>query len=184
MTTSLPTIPGTIIPMLANLAREPFDSPDYIFELKWDGIRAIAYVEAGQVRLYSRTGRDITSQFPELAGLPKQLEDDSIVLDGELVSLDEESPPSFSQIQRRLQRSGKQLARRTPVHYIAFDLLYPNGHSVMKQPLSERENLLHKVLEPNDLALPCEFIETDGKAFLQATCDRRQIIRSTGYASD
>ena len=170
------TLPTTIRPMLAALVREPFDSPSHIFELKWDGVRALAYIDSGQVRLQSRNLQDITAQYPELHGLAQQVREDKIVLDGELVCLDEQGHPSLHSLQSRskMQQKGpsvKHLIRKFPVHYIVFDLLFLGGHSVMEEPLWKRKNLLHSVLEPNDTIQACEFIETDGKAFYQATCE-------------
>ena len=168
----MPGIPDTIKPMLARLTRQPFDSSDFIFELKWDGMRALAFVEGGQLRLQSRNLRNITSQFPELAELPRSVKADQTVLDGELVSFDKDGHPSFTRIQQRLQRQARGSIDRGPrAHFVAFDLLYMNGHSVMEQPLEQRKNLLHKVLEQSELVQACDFIETDGKAFFDATCE-------------
>ena len=165
------TLPA-VKPMLARLARQPFDSPDYLFELKWDGIRALAFAEGGQLRLQSRTGRVISSQFPELTeAIPKLLKVDGTILDGELVCLDQHGRPSFPRIQQRLNQKSTHVARRYPVHFIAFDLLYSEGISLMREPLSVRKNILHEILEPDELVQACEFIESDGKAFFQATCD-------------
>lgn len=169
--TTSKNLPATIKPMLARLARNPFDSPNHIFELKWDGIRALAYVESGRIRFGNRNARDITSQFAELAGLPKQVNASQAVLDGELVSLDEQGRPSFALMQNRSQLAGGRSIRRTPAHYIAFDLLQLNGRSVMGEPLADRKNLLHEILQPSDLVQACEFIDTDGKAFFYATCE-------------
>ena len=162
---------ATLKPMLARLTRDPFDSPNHIFELKWDGIRALAYVESGRIRFHNRNSKDITSQFGELAGLPKQVSASEAVLDGELVSLDEEGRPSFALMQQRSKGEGGQSIRKSPAHYIAFDLLQLNGRSVMGEPLAHRKNLLHEILQPSDLVQACEFIDTDGKAFFYATCE-------------
>ena len=166
-----PTLPSAISPMLAQLAHEPFDSPKHIFEVKWDGIRALAYIQSGRLRLQSLTGRDITSQFPELAGMPRQLEVDGVVLDGELVCFDEQGQPSLRHAQQRLLTTKRRLGPAPPTHYIAFDLLYHKGASVMGEPLTNRKELLRRVLNPGDLLQECEYIDTDGIAFFQATCD-------------
>ena len=165
-------LPATIRPMLARLTRRPFDSPDHIFELKWDGIRALAFVEGGRLRLQDRNLRDITSRFPELARLPKLVKSDHTVLDGELVCFDDRGHPSLSRLQQRLQRQAKGRVTQSPkVHFVAFDLLFLNGASVTGEPLGLRKNILGELLEPSELAQPCEFMETDGRAFFQATCD-------------
>ncbi len=153
------------------MARQPFDSPDYIYELKWDGMRALAFVEGGELTLFSRNGRNVTSQFPELADLPAQVKSTALVLDGEIVCLDDNNHPNFSRLQQRLQAKRVGLKQRNPVNFIAFDLLYANGKSVMKEPLVNRKDRLAKLLTATDVAQPCEFIEGEGTAFYQATCD-------------
>jgi DNA ligase-1 len=164
-------LPKTVKPMLARLARQPFDSPDHLFELKWDGIRALAFVEGGNLKLLSRNSRDITGGFPELSRLPAQVGVGGAVLDGELVCLDQQGHPSFSLLQERLNRPSDRRMRGDPVHFIAFDLLYVEGSPVMGEPLFERKNRLHGLLNPSEMAQACDFIEGDGLAFFQATCE-------------
>ena len=164
-------LPGTVKPMLARLARHPFDSDEHLFELKWDGIRAMAFLEGGGLRLLSRTARDITGSFSELAALPGQVGADGVVLDGELVCLDGEGHPSFPLLQQRLSSPGGRSVRANPVHFIAFDLLYMEGRSVMGEPLYTRKNRLHEIVQPSEIAQACEFVEGDGLAFFQATCE-------------
>lgn len=161
----------TLKPMLARLTREPFNSSEYLFELKWDGIRALGYIDGGQFKLLSRTSRDITAHFPELATVPAQVKADRLILDGELVCLDDRGNPSFDKLRRRLEKSNPRDVRRKPVYFIAFDLLYLNGRSMMDQPLYKRKELLSQVLDSSETAVPSEFIENDGQAFFQATCD-------------
>lgn len=164
-------LPRTIKPLLARLARHPFDSTEHMFELKWDGIRAMAFLEGGRLRLLSRTSRDITGSFPELAGLPGQVGAGRVVLDGELVCLDLEGHPSFPLLQERLSGPGGRGQRGNPVHFIAFDLLYVEGRSVMGEPLYSRKNRLHEIVRPSEMAQACDFVEGDGLAFFQATCE-------------
>ena len=164
-------LPTTVKPMLPRLARQPFDSPDHLFELKWDGLRALAFINNGQLKLLGRNSTEITAHFPELLGLPKQVKSDMVILDGELVCLDRLGHPSSSLLQQRLQQQGSRKARRNPVHFIAFDLLFLDGDSVMREPLSHRKNLLHKLIEPSEIAQACDFIENDGEAFFEATCE-------------
>ena len=164
-------LPPAIKPMLGRLARDSFDSSKHIFELKWDGMRALAFIEGGELKINSRNGRNITSQFPELAEMPSQVKSDSVVLDGEIVCLDEDNRPSFARLQTRIQAKKIGLRRSHPVHFIAFDLLYTGGRSVMKEPLVKRKNRLHEVLTATEIVQACEFVEADGMAFFQATCD-------------
>ncbi len=165
------SLPATIKPMLARHSRYPFDSPNHIFELKWDGIRALAFIEGNHLRLQGRSLRSVTSQFPELSRLPNQVKADGVVIDGEIVCLDVDGHPSLQRLQKRLQRAGDGTSKGPRAHYIAFDLLYINGLSLMGEPLVSRKNLLHEVLEPSGFVQACEFIEANGAAFFQATCE-------------
>ena len=164
-------LPTTIKPMLGRLARNSFDSPNHLFELKWDGMRALALIDGGTLKIISRNGRDITSNFPELTEMPSHIKSAPLIIDGEIVCLDEQNKPSFSRLQQRVQSKRIGIRRTHPVTFIAFDLLYQNGLSVMKRALVERKNLLSDLLEPTDFAQVCEFVENDGTDFFQATCD-------------
>ncbi len=111
---------------------KPFDSAKHLFEVKWDGMRALAYIDAGGYRMVSRHGNDITDQFPELgslANLPP-----GTVLDGELVVL-RDGKPSFSLLQTRAplccQHKIRTLARTTPATYVVFDQLFDRYRSLM-----------------------------------------------------
>ena len=156
--------------MLARLARHPFDSPNHLFELKWDGMRALAFIENGRVRMQSRNLQDITARFPEMARIEKAVKTEQAVLDGELVVFDPKGRPSFRRLQERLQGQARGRTDRGPrAHFVAFDLLYSGGVSLMDQPLVHRKNLLHEVLEPGDVVEPCDFVENDGTAFFEVT---------------
>jgi ATP-dependent DNA ligase len=140
-------LPRIIKPMLAVEAKEPFDSDAHLFEIKWDGIRCLAFIETGRVRLQSRELVEITAQFPELeelAGMP-----DGTVLDGELVSL-RGAVPSLAAVQRRVQlRDGNRiqlLSRSSPVVFIVFDLLHLKGDPMMAKPLIDRRRLLEEIV--------------------------------------
>jgi len=139
-------MPLVIHPMLAISTDEAFDNPDWVFEIKWDGYRAVAFIENGQVRLNSRTQNDLTAKFSELSSLPKFVKADRAILDGEIVALDEEGRPSFSLMQQRTGfKAGKRrLPRRegVPVVYYAFDLLYLDGFDLRRVVLEERKQLL------------------------------------------
>jgi len=113
-------------PMLATLAREPFRDPNWVFEVKWDGIRAFARVRHGRVTLTSRSGRDLTAQFPELGRWPKALD---AVLDGEIVVLDPEGRSSFHLLQQHSR----------PAVFYAFDLLALRGRDLTRLALVERK---------------------------------------------
>jgi ATP-dependent DNA ligase len=129
-------LPTLIKPMLAQPAPEPFDSAAHLFEIKWDGIRCLAFVGAGGVRLQSRQLLEITAQFPELSALRSLPA--GTVLDGELVAL-KDGKPSLAAIQRRthLRQQARIgfLSRSAPVTYMVFDLLYCRGKPLLKEPL-------------------------------------------------
>ncbi|HLX85352.1 MAG TPA: non-homologous end-joining DNA ligase [Terriglobales bacterium] len=140
-----------IHPMLATNAAKAFDNPDWLFEIKWDGYRAVAFIEGGQVRLVSRSQNDLTKQFSELASLPEFITAERAILDGEIVALDDEGRPSFSLMQQRTGfRPGKsRLPRRegVPVIYYAFDLLYLDGYDLRRVGLEQRKQLLQGVIK-------------------------------------
>ncbi len=142
----MPERPGA---MLATLAAEPFSDPEWIFEVKWDGIRALAEVQDGKCRLFSRTGRDITAHYPELAGLPERVRARDALIDGEIVVLDEKGRSSFERLQSRMNvaRISPAVMESTPVVYYAFDILYCDGMDLRGAPLIERKQLLREVLD-------------------------------------
>ena len=141
-------MPTVIHPMLATPADKAFDNPDWLFEIKWDGYRAIAFVEDWRVRLVSRTQNDLTAQFSELGSLPQFVKAQRAILDGEIVALDEEGRPSFSLMQQRtgFQAGKRRLPRRegVPVIYYAFDLLYLDGLDLRRVALEQRKQLLQE----------------------------------------
>ena len=94
-------MPTVIHPMLATPTDKAFDNPDWLFEIKWDGYRAVAFIEDGRVRLMSRTQNDLTAQFSEFGSLPRFVKAERAILDGEIAALDEEGRPSFSLMQQR-----------------------------------------------------------------------------------
>jgi len=144
-------MPMVIHPMLATPTAKAFDNPDWLFEIKWDGYRAVAFIEDGRVRLVSRSQNDLTAQFPELGSLPQFVKAQRAILDGEIVALDEEGRPSFSLMQQRtgFQPGKRRLPRRegVPVIYYAFDLLYLDGVDLRRVPLEQRKQLLQERIE-------------------------------------
>jgi bifunctional non-homologous end joining protein LigD len=140
-------MPERVEPMLAKLAKElPRDDSAYAYEIKWDGIRAILYSESGRVRIESRNLKDITSRWPELRALGRELGSRDAILDGEIVTLDEQGRPSFQRLQSRMHLASESAVRRrmkeVPAAYMVFDLLYLEGRSLMDLPYVERRELL------------------------------------------
>ena len=164
-------LPRSIEPMLAALGGQPFDSPSHIFEVKWDGVRALAFIEGGAVRIQDRYLRDVTALYPELQALGHQTEAGT-VLDGEILALDGEERPEPARLRERLSaRDGeeaKRLAEASPVTFQAFDILYSRGASVMDRPLWRRKLLLHRATRPAGVLAVPGFLEREGVAFFEA----------------
>jgi bifunctional non-homologous end joining protein LigD len=134
-------------PMLPTLVEKPFDSREWVFETKWDGVRAICAVTRQQVLAVSRTGRDLMSQFPELAKLRGALKSLPIVIDGEIVSLDKKGRSSFQRLQPRINRIKGEADPGTPLNFMVFDVLAIGVDDVRQEPLEQRKALLKKNLK-------------------------------------
>ena len=124
----------------------PDNDGDYGFEMKWDGIRAILYIDHGRARLVSRNLNDITGQYPEVLLLAESPGASQLVLDGEIVALGEDGRPSFGRLQNRMgvtsDQAVRQLMATTPVTYMIFDVLYRDGVSLMDEPYTRRREVL------------------------------------------
>jgi bifunctional non-homologous end joining protein LigD len=166
-------MPERISPMLARLGELPRDEAGWGFEIKWDGVRAISYVQPGRLRLESRNLKDITARYPELRGLTAQLGSRAAVLDGEIVAFGDDGRPDFGRLQQRMHVTSearvRRLASAVPVVYAIFDVLYLEGRTLMDLPYAERRERL----EALDLAGPAwqvpAYHRSDGAALLEAT---------------
>jgi bifunctional non-homologous end joining protein LigD len=142
-------------PMLATLGTEAAidDESEWAFEMKWDGIRAIAEVRGGEVRLSSRNGIDVTAAYPELAALATAADGDC-VLDGEIVALGAGNRPDFGRLQGRMQlrksADVERAMRDIPVHFMVFDVLEAHGESLLREPYTRRRAILDEVLTTGD----------------------------------
>jgi len=140
-------VPKIASPMLASVAEKPFDDDGWLFEIKWDGYRAICTVDAGgKLSLVSRNGLDLLKKFPELADLAGAFKSVPIVVDGEIASLDENGRSSFG----RLHDYGKH---KVPLTFVAFDLLYADGRDRRKEPLEERKALLERCIADDGVVM-------------------------------
>jgi len=167
-----PTLPDIGAPMLAEIGKgDPPSGNNWIYEVKWDGVRALCYIQGGQVRMVSRNGNVIDRQYPELSILPHHIKAQTAIVDGEIAALNERGVPSFELLQRRINvadaSSVATLARHHPVVFYAFDLLYCDGRDLRGLPLIERKRLLKEVLRPNDTVRYSEHF-SDGKALFEA----------------
>jgi bifunctional non-homologous end joining protein LigD len=143
------TLPGTLRPMLAVTGPAPRDQDRWALEMKWDGVRALAYIEKGKVRLMSRTERDITVTYPELARLGSATTHKQLLTDGEIVVFGDDGWPEFEALQPRMHVSAASqaalLAGQTPVTYLIFDLLQLDGRPLMDLEYTERRALLDEL---------------------------------------
>jgi len=141
-------MPSKVEPMLATLADRPFSDPSWLFEIKWDGVRAMARIKNGDLTLLARAGGDITKRYPELASLPEALAAREAILDGEIVALDARGHSDFERLQERMhvRAPSEHLVTQIPVVYFVFDLLYCDGYDLRKSALLERKQLLSRVL--------------------------------------
>jgi bifunctional non-homologous end joining protein LigD len=170
-------MPRSVKPMVATLSTTlPREEKDWAYELKWDGIRAIAYCEAGHLRLESRRLREITSHYPELRALAADLGARQAVLDGEIVAFDDTGEPSFERLQGRMNLASEAAVRRRmgdcPVTYLIFDLIYLDGRSLLDLPYTERRDRLEELeLDGRSWQTP-SFHAGEGKALLDLTRER------------
>ena len=156
-----------ISPMLLYEVKEPFDDKEYIYELKLDGIRCIAYIDTNSVVLQNKRFKDLTEIYPELSEVNKCVKK-KVILDGELVVLTD-GKPDFYALQKRSLMGDKfkisLAARKRPVQFVAYDILYCDGSILTDKPLMERKEILSKeIAEKNNLSIS-RYIEKDGIAF-------------------
>jgi bifunctional non-homologous end joining protein LigD len=166
-------MPERVAPMLATAGPLPRSAADWAHEFKWDGVRAVSYVEGGRVTALSRGNKDLTAGFPELRDLTAVLGNRRAVIDGELVAFDDAGRPSFGRLQRRLNLgSAAAIDRRAgemAVTYLAFDLLYLDGESLMDLRYEDRRQRLEALgLAGRALATPPAFLDAAGGVVLAA----------------
>ncbi len=163
-------MPEEIEPMKAFLTDSPPEGTGWLYEIKWDGVRALGYVKNEKLKLYSRKSQPITAQYPELADFAKHVNAESAVVDGEIAVVDENGRPEFQLLQPRIMASGKaaiaEAAAAAPVTYYLFDLLYYNGFDLRKCPLIERKELLKSILSNHPRFRYSEHFEDQGKELL------------------
>src|ERR1039458_3132400 len=140
-------MPAAIEPMKATLADRPPRGDDWLFEIKWDGVRAIAYVDHEEVRRASRNGRRCERQYPELATIHHQVAARQAALDGEIAVLDQKGASRFHLIQPRIANTDPNavahLARSTPAVYFVFDALYVDGYDLRNVALDRKSTRLN-----------------------------------------
>lgn len=152
-------------PMMATLVADAFDDDDWIFEPKWDGVRALAISQRDATALLSRNQNDITATYPEFAKLHERLVCNDAIVDGEIVAM-EAGRPSFERLQSRInlqnERDIARLAAQIPATFIAFDLIYMDGRSLTHEPIEVRKELLEELVVVSDLVQVSPFTEGEG----------------------
>jgi bifunctional non-homologous end joining protein LigD len=158
-------MPKAVRPMHATVVKEPFDDPDWIFEVKWDGYRAVAEIRDGAVSLYSRNGISFNKKYSPVVESLRHFGFDA-VLDGEIVVLDEQGRSDFQKLQH-YQDSGEG-----PLIYYVFDLLYFHGHDLRGLPLIRRKELLKRVLPSSRNIRFSDHITQEGILFYRVSREK------------
>ncbi|HEY7109700.1 MAG TPA: DNA ligase D [Nitrososphaeraceae archaeon] len=169
-------LPSKVRPMLAYPVDKAFDNKDWVFEVKWDGVRAIAFKENGKkVRIQSRNGNDITQKYPEISDalglLPTNIK--SVVFDGEIVVLDDKGYPDFQGHQHRMHVTDIQeiasLSKEIPATYYLFDILHYDGQDLKSKSYLERRKILSELVRISDMLKISDFVEEKGREMLRHT---------------
>ena len=174
-------MPAIVSPMLAELGKsEPPSGKEWLYEIKWDGVRALCFIDSNRdsesaheiLRIASRNGNDITLQYPELSVLPHHLQARQAIVDGEIAALDKQGRPSFEQLQTRMHLTDAaavaRLSRNAPVTLFIFDLLYLDGYDLRGAALADRKKLLAEILTPEAPILYSAHFQGDGNDVLEA----------------
>lgn len=165
-------MPQSAAPMVASLVDRPPAGDEWLYEVKWDGVRALCFIEDKQLRILSRNGNRCEQQYPELHVLRHYVEAGTAILDGEIAVLDEKGRSSFSLIQPRIAVSDPNtiahLARSTPATLFLFDLLYLDGYDLRGVPLEQRKELLKEILKPTDQIRYSDHFIANGEEMLEA----------------
>ncbi len=167
----LESFPAEVRPMQAASAEAPFSSPEYIFEVKWDGLRCIVFRDPeGRVRLQDRGLKDLTADLPEIAAAARRIPPGSVV-DGELVATDSDGRPDYPRLRERLT-GGARLSDAIPTAYLAFDALYLEGKPLLRQPVVRRRARLAKAVETGGHLFVPDHIDEDGVELFEACLER------------
>jgi DNA ligase D-like protein (predicted ligase) len=167
----LESFPDEVRPMQAASAEAPFSSAEYVFEVKWDGLRCmLVRDQSGEIRLKDRGLHDITADIPEVVAAAKRVPPGSVI-DGELVATDVEGRPDYPRLRKRLA-GGARLRNEIPTAYLAFDALYVEGRSLLRQPVLRRRARLAKAVEAGGHIFVPDHIEEDGVELFEACLER------------
>ncbi|MEX2238793.1 MAG: hypothetical protein WEB00_14815 [Dehalococcoidia bacterium] len=170
---------GLLRPMQPALIDQPFDSDEHIFELKWGGVRALAFIEGHSLTLIGANGRDITEWYPELHSLPDQVKGSTAVLDGEIVAVGKEGYPSFDVLRERFKAFGMKPPPEVPdaqgggLCYQVYDMLLAGGRNLMNRRLWHRKDVLNSLVIPSEAVQVSDFIDGEGVAFYEAALEHK-----------
>jgi bifunctional non-homologous end joining protein LigD len=168
-------LPDRLRPMLPMPAAAPFDSPDYAFDVAWDGVRALASVTAGVVQLWGRDLADLSARYPEVQALA-DLAPAQTIVDGELIVTDPDGRPDSVALAARQHAATRQsimrLAEEHPVTYVVYDLLYLDGRSMLKEPLLRRRPRMFEAIRSSGRIYVLEPVADDGLAFYDAAREK------------
>ena len=193
----LAKMPTQIEPMLAQIGDGQIpESDDWLYEIKWDGVRALAFIDGDSVRITGRKGTSINAQYPEVtAALEQAVNAHSAIIDGEIAALDDKGRPSFEKMQPRMANTDPGavaiLLKSVPVMFFPFDLLYLEGYDLRDTPLSERKRMLALILQPHNAIRYSQHFDTGGRQLfaaakaqgLEGILAKRRSSRYTGVRS-
>ena len=170
----MPQMPKGVPVTLAQVREGPFSDPNWLFEIKWDGVRALAQIHKGQTTLWARSGRDVTREYPEFTDLATHFRVADAIVDGEIVTLDENGRSDFQKLQNRLgvQSPSQNLMRSIPVHYYFFDLPYADGFDLRESPLLERKEMLKRLLRSSDTLHYSDHVLEKGEDLFRAAREK------------
>lgn len=158
-------------PMLADVSKKIIDSEEFVYEIKWDGIRVLIVIDETGLKIISRSGRDITTQFPELTKDKKYLKATAGIFDGEIVCLDEQGRPDFAKVISRMHSTGEKSilskSKSNPAYCYLFDCIYFGGRDISKEPLLKRQEWLSVILKKGSHYRQSEAVE-DGLELYEA----------------
>ncbi len=165
-------MPGFFEPMGAMIAESLPKGADWIFEVKWDGVRGLVFIDGGSMKIFTRNNNRCERQYPELQVAPHYIEAEQAILDGEIVVLDDKGVSHFELIQPRIHLKDAnaiaKMGQKNPAHLFVFDLLYLDGYDLRRVPLIERKRLLQKIVKPFPLLRVSDHFENAGEDLVEA----------------
>lgn len=167
------SFPEWYSPMLATLTKDRFSDPQWIYECKFDGVRALTYYHQGELTIFSRNKRNLNKTYPDLVDSFHNIPQGNFIIDGEIVAF-QKGITSFSVLQQRLgvREISLENALKLPVYYYIFDILFLNGYDLRNLPLKSRKNILKKLISYKDPLRLTEWIEKEGINFYETSCKK------------